>query len=159
MASPVNLSAFQEATIMPTVSVQALETDRSGFIAKRLDFWWDWICAKLRKRYDVEAMTADPPLTAKQWLVDLVTKEAYDARGYDPSAKSDETAILERYKDAKLEIAEAANSETGLFELPLIASDTTVAGVSKSGPLGSSEQSPYAWTTKQRDAGRDEDSA
>jgi hypothetical protein len=144
---------------MPTASVQALETDRPGFIAKRLDFWWDWICAKLRKRYDVEAMSTDPPLTAQQWLVDLVTKVAYDARGYDPSAKADETAIVKAFEDAKLEIKEAADSKDGLTELPLLAADTATDGVSKGGPLGSSEQSPYVWTTRQRDAGRDEDSS
>lgn len=158
MPSPVTPAQFREHTIMPPDAVDELEDRRPDFIQARLDFRWNWIQARLRKRYDVAAMAADPPETAIGWLVDLVTKDAYDARGYDPSSESDKEAIIQRAVDAKAEITEAANSETGLFELPPLASVQT-DGVSKAGPLGSAEQSPYVWADAQAEVGRAEDDA
>ncbi len=51
---------------------------------------------------------------------------------------------------------EAADSAEGLFELPLRA-DLETSGVSKGGPLGYTEASPYRWTDRQADDGRNED--
>jgi len=142
---------------MPPESVQELEARRPGFLLAQIQRHWNRIQAILRKRYDVSAMAADPPETVIGWLVDLVTKEAYDARGYDPSGKSDEAAILKRWEEAKLEIKEAADSEKGLFELPLLASIEDADGVTKGFALGTSEQSPYVWADKQREAATAED--
>jgi hypothetical protein len=85
-----------------------------------------------------------------------VTIRAWMKRGFDPNDlateeyKADAAAAME-------EIKEAANADTGLFELPLRA-DTTASGISKGGPLGYTEASPYVWTDEQARAGRDEDS-
>lgn len=156
MASPIDLSKFQELTIMPPEAVQELEGRRNGFIAKRLDRRWNLIQAILRKRYDVAAMQVDPPETAIGWLVDLVTKDAYGARGYDPQGKSDEDAVIKAFDLALEQLQIAADSEKGYLELPLLASRTD-GGVSKGGPFGYSEQSPYRSMDLQRDAARAED--
>jgi hypothetical protein len=159
MPSPITLAQFKELTLMPGDAVDEVETRRgSGYTLRQLDRYWNWIQAVLRKRYDVAAMAVNPPETAIGWLVDLTTKELYDARGWDPSGKSDETAVLERFKAAKVEIKEAADSEKGLSELPLLKTDTT-DGVSKGGPMAYSEQSPYTWATLQQEAGEAEDDA
>jgi hypothetical protein len=141
---------------MPTEAVDELEARKPEWLQNTLNSKWNWIQAVLRKRYDTNAMAADPPETVIQWLVDIVTKEAFDARGYDPSSKSDEEAILGRWRDARAEIKEAADSEKGLFELPLLATDTD-QGVTRGGPLAYSEQSPYHWMAGQQDAGQAED--
>lgn len=156
MASPLSVGEFRVLTIMPGDAVDELETRRPDFLVGQLNRYWNWLQAVLRKRYDVKAMAADPPETVLGWLVDLVTKEAYDARGYDPSGKSDEDAIKGRAERARAEIKEAADSQNGLFELPLLATLET-DGVSKGGPLASSEQSPYVWADTQRELGRGED--
>lgn len=159
MATPLTVAQFETLSIMPPDRQAELEDRRPGFRLARLNARWNWIQAVLRKRYDVAAMAADPPETALGWLVDLATKDCYDAAGYDPSNPSDESAIKQAFLDAKTEIKEAADSEKGMFELPLLASIEDADGVSKGGPLGYSEQSPYVWADDQADTGRAEDDA
>jgi hypothetical protein len=82
-----------------------------------------------------------------------VTPHAYLKRGCNPS----DAQLVELFKDAEkaeAEIKEAADSETGLFDLPL---QSGASAISKGGPLSYSETSPYVWSTLQRDTGRGED--
>lgn len=159
MASPVTVLVFEGLSIMPLDAQAELEDRRPNFRQNQLNHYWNKIQARLRPRYDVAAMAADPPETVVGWLVDLVTKKCYDARGYDPSNPSDESAIKQAAIDAENEIKEAADSEKGLFHLPLLASIEDEDGVTKGGPLGSSEQSPYVWADEQAELGRIEDEA
>ena len=59
--------------------------------------------------------------------------------------------ILAEAERAREQMKEAADSEIGLYDLPLL-NDVTTDGISKGGPLGYSEQSPYSWTDEQADA-------
>ena len=72
------------------------------------------------------------------------------AVGFTSAARQDKL-IVEAEAAAKSEVTEAADSEEGKFDLPL-RQDTTATGVSKGGPLGYSEVSPYTWTDRQREA-------
>ena len=116
------------------------------------------ILDQLRKRYDVTAIAANPNETVKRWIAKLATLECYERRGFNPTSEQDRVAIIDSAQLARDQVAQAANSQTGLFELPLLPS-TDPDAVTKGGPLGYSETSPYAWTTVQAEAGRADDRA
>lgn len=167
MSRYLSLEKFTELTIMPSTDVSELEALDSGWIQRRIDRVGAWLDARLAKRYAVpfggdpagsEQVRANVPLIVEDWVAYLVTLEAYAKRGFNPSSEMDEEAIVQPAKTAKAEIAEAANSETGLFELPL-ASTTSETGVSRGDPLGYTEASPYVWTDVQVDAAADEDAS
>lgn len=134
---------------MPAADVDELEAQRPGFLRKRLAYHSSRINARCRKRY--AAPFADPPPElVLGWLVDVTTLDAYQARGWNPS---DEQSVLvkEAAERAETETKEAADGEAGLFDLPL-REDTTAEGVSRGGPLGYVEASPYTWTDVQAEA-------
>jgi guanyl-specific ribonuclease Sa len=87
---------------------------------------------------------------AKSWLATLVTPLVYRKRGIDPTDEQIVAADAAA-QTARDEIKEAADSETGLFELPLRA-DTSASGVDRGGPFGYAEASPYTWLDVQREA-------
>lgn len=159
MPSPLTLAAFSERTIMPIDDVTDLQAREPNFLQKRLDGQWSWIMARLAKRYDVEAMAVSPPEIVLIWLTALVTFDAYSKRGFNPSSESDKAAILDAFTEAKTEVKEAADSQTGLFDLPLVAAAPSTSGVSRGFPLGYSEESPYTWTIVQAVNGRNEDNS
>jgi len=150
----MDLAEFRSATLMPGSFVDELEAAEPGFIDKRLYLQSAKIDARLAKRYD--APFKQPyPAAVLEWLVSLVTYEAWLKRGI---AATDEQA--EQYKTdrdlARGDLESAANSEVGLFDLPL-RSDTDATGVARGFPQSVSEQSPYAWMSKQAEIGREED--
>jgi hypothetical protein len=79
----------------------------------------------------------------------------WSKRGIDPEDKQWSTAE-KADTDARADIARAADSEAGLFDLPLRA-NTVDSGIARAFPRGYSEQSPYAWTTAQARRGIQED--
>lgn len=159
MPSPITVAAFKTRTIMPGADVDQLELVEPGYLLQTLGDRWDWILARLRKRYDVAAMQADPPATAIRWLADMATFFAYSKRGWNPGSEQDKESISAAKTSAEAEVKEAADSKDGLFELPLLAGSapTTGSGVSRGGPLGYTETSPYVWSDQQACTGRSED--
>jgi hypothetical protein len=146
--------AFATLTVMPAGDVDALDDAAPGWLDVQLGYWSSAIDARLRKRYD--APFAEPyPLAVQGWLARIVTLRAYLRRGVDPldqqfgEIKADADA-------AWAEIKEAADSNEGMFDLPLRA-DTSASGINRGGPYGYSEASPYVWTDVQGVTGRDED--
>lgn len=107
------------------------------------------INARLRKRYDVP-FDADVPEVIRGWLSAIMTPKLFRRRGVDMSDEQMQ-AVQADADTALAEIKEAADSADGLFDLPLKQTDTTSA-VTKGGPLGYSEASPYTWTDRQREA-------
>lgn len=151
----LTLAEFKTRSTMPSEHVDRIEAASAGFTlaqiesVSRLD-----IDSRLRKRYAVPF--SDPyPEAVKVWCARIVTLLCWERLGYDPTDQSMERAT-KAHDDAKAEIKEAANSNEGLFDLPLRA-DTTTTGISKAAPFGYSEQSPYVWADGQADVGRTED--
>ena len=145
---------FANLTVMPPEYVDALESVYPGWLDAQLEAESSWMDALLRKRYGVPFQEPVPPVI-RLWLARIVTLSAYIKRGVDATDEQYQdvrTAAL----DAKKELQEAANGNTGLFDLPLRA-DTTKSGVVRAGPFGYSEQSPYVWGSGQRRIGREED--
>lgn len=162
MAAPsyLTLAEFRLLTIIPAVDIDNVEADTPGFVVARLAANSSKINARLRKRYAVP-FVKDPvreleyPEIVLDWLVKLTQVDVYLKRGFDPADQS--IAHVKADKDlAEADLLEAANSETGLFDLPLNNSKDPSA-ITKAGPMAYTETSPYVWTTSQRRDGAEED--
>lgn len=152
--SYLDLDGFKELSTIPPEFVDEVEARQPGFVLRHLEANSALIDARLRKRY--AAPFAHPyPIAVELWLARVTTIPVWMRRGVDPNdeqfveAKEDATA-------AWAEIKEAADSNEGLYDLPLRA-DTSASGISRGGPWGYSEQSPYVWADEQAAIGRCED--
>lgn len=154
MTAYLTLDEFKTRTVMPSEDVDALEAAYAGFIASKLSEHSSRIDARLRKRYVVPFASPTPEIVLS-WVERLTTKDAYLKRGFNPSSEQD-AEIIARAKAAEDEIKEAADANEGLFDLPLREDVPGTSGVSQGGPFGYSEQSPYTWMRKQREAASDE---
>lgn len=156
--SYLTLDEFKVRARMPSEDIDVLEEESApapgdpGFVSLALIDRSAEINDRLKKRYVVPFGTWSPSSTAppiiKRWVAVLVTADCYEKRGQN--AGSDRDEVVERARaqvDAQIE--QAANSETGLFELPLLASAPGASGVTQGGPFGYSEASPYSWTDVQ----------
>lgn len=136
---------------MPAADVDRVEAAFPGWIAQQLADHTAYIDTRLRKRYAAPFLVPYP-IAALKWLTQLVTIRVYFKRGINPDDA--QFPLIQKDADtAEAEVTEAANSEIGLFDLPLRA-DTTATGVSKGGPFGSSDASPYSWIDQQAEAVR-----
>lgn len=155
MTAYLTPTTFRDLTTMPNEHVSAIETMYSGWLAAQLEYWSRWIDAQLAKRY-ATPFALPYPITVTGWLARLVTHRAYLKRGIDPTDDA-YVAVKEDAEAAAREIQEAANSSTGLYELPLIEGSAST-GIERGGPFGYSEQSPYVAFDRQRATARTEDS-
>ncbi len=157
MTTPyLDVPGFKALSVIRTEFVDELEISQPGFTLGQLTYWTDWLNARLRKRYQVP-FALPYPTAVTGWLARLVTVRVYLKRGLDPSDKQ----FAEYQRDeqaARDEIKEAAESVEGLFDLPLRA-DNTGSALSKPKTRVYSEQSPYAFTDLQGEAGHAEDSS
>lgn len=135
---------------MPPEDVDYVEGVCPGFIEARLVVGTSRIYGRLRKRYAVP-FADPPPEIALGWLVAIVQPEVYLKRGINPSGDEHFKSLDEERTRAFEELKEAADADTGLFDLPL-RENTSEDGIARGGPLGYSEQSPYDWTDRQREA-------
>lgn len=154
MPAYLDLDGFRALTMMPSSDVDARESTDPGWLLGQLEHASRKMDTLLAKRYAVP-FEAPAPLAIRDWLTSIVTFRAYFKRGIDPSDPMWDS-IKEAHDTAWAELKEAADSDAGLFELPLRA-DTSANGVSKGGPYGYSEASPYVWTDVQAGVGRSED--
>lgn len=90
------------------------------------------------------------------WITQIVTPEAYRARGVNPSDPQ-LVQIEEDRADALARLTEAANGDTGLLDLPT--NEDAGSAITTGGPQGYTEESPYVWTDVQRSDARQEDCA
>ena len=159
----LDVTGFKLRTIMPSGDVDALETLEPGWTQQKIDDWGDELDARLGKRYavpfgDAGTPRTNVPPTVLRWLTALVTRDTYLKRGFNPSSQQDQLGIFGMAEKAETELKEAADSQAGLFELPLKASDTS-DGITRGGPLAYSEASPYTAMTLQAEDGYAEDAS
>ena len=153
MTAALTVAEFKLRTSMPTNYVDELAaTEGEDFWPKQIMQAQEWIDARLAKRYALPFLAPVPGIYLG-WITVLATLAGYIRRGFDPTAKQNELFVT-AVTDAKKEIAEAADSSVGLFELPLRADKPGTSGVVAGGPLGYSEQSPWDWTDRQIEAVR-----
>lgn len=150
--SYLTLAQWKARTVMGSAAVDRIEVREPGKILSFLvRCSQNPINARLRKRY--AAPFKDPvPEAVLGWLTDLVTLLAFMLEGFNPDSAQDQL-IVDAAKKADAEILEAADAEKGLFDLPL-REDTTSSGIVNGAPLGSSDESPWAWLDRQREAVR-----
>ena len=95
------------------------------------------------------------PEIALGWLVSMVDVDIWDRRGVNAQ---DPTIVryVDKVTKADAQIAQAANSDIGLFELPFNDSIASSA-INHGGPLSYSEASPFVGADRQEFEGRQED--
>lgn len=156
----LDIAGFKNLTVIPSSFVDDLEAVESGWLAAQLAYWSRWIDSRLSKRYaapfPAHDDTPSTPPAVQAWLARIVTVRVMLKRGVD---QNDEQfiAVADDDRAAREEIQEAANSDVGLFDLPLH-STTSASGITRGGPFGYSETSPYVHADEQIRVGRFEDS-
>lgn len=150
----LDLDGLKALSLLPDAAIDEIDSANPGWFSATLVERSAWINARLAKRYDAPFASPYPEIVTG-WLAKMVTWRATFKRGYVPTDLS-ATQLKDDSDAAEKEVLEAANSEVGLYELPLRA-DTDESGVSKGGPYGYSEQSPYVWYDRQRSVASDED--
>lgn len=146
---------FRLLTLLPVNVIDEVETRTPGWLTQQLTTVSSRMDARLAKRY-AAPFAAPYPTVAQEWLAHIVSWRCYLKRGVN-SLDSEAAEYKAQHDQALKEIEEAANSETGLFELPLLQSAPEGTGVVRGGPFSYTEASPYVWTDVQAEAGRNED--
>lgn len=156
MSDYIDIAELKMLGSMPAEDVDDVEARYPGITAATITAVSGMFDARLRKRYAVP-FEAPYPQPLKMAVSGWVAYRLWLKRGFNPSAEHNGSIELD-YTEAKEWLSEAANSETGLIELPKKEEPLGPGAVSAGGPLGYSEASPYAWTTLQRGTGQSEDS-
>lgn len=149
MSAYLTVEEYKKRSMMPGVDVDALDTTAPDFLPARLLALTSRLNAKLRKRYAAPFSSPVPEIVL-EWLTRLMDPIAYFRRGVNPQDPQFE-ALKEDAKAAWDEINEAANSNEGLFDLPL-REDTNETGISRGGPMCESQVSPYDFVDVEADA-------
>lgn len=151
MAAYIDIDYVRENGILDPGDLDAFEQAYPGRIAKLCETWSRMADSVLAKRY-ATPFASPVPEALKLAVCRLVTMQIAKQRGVVPGTdwsvfEKDETA-------AQAWLREACDSENGLVELPLREAPPDVAGVSRGGPLGYSESSPFEWRRLQGEAVR-----
>ena len=154
MTAYLTLAEFRTLSVIPSEFITAIETVSPGWTLAQLTLESARIDARLSKRYATPFLLP-APVCLQGWLAKIVTLSAFLKRGFDPTDRQGEMYVADR-DGAVAEIKEAADAETGLFDLPLRA-PLIGSAIAKGFPKSYSEQSPYAFTSGQSRVGRQED--
>lgn len=156
MAAYLDIAGLKLISDMPSSYIDLLDQTEPGWIAAMLDQESATLDTRLCKRYQTPFI--EPyPVAVKGWLAHVATLRCWKKRGVNPADEQ-----FREFKDAaeraQSEVQQAADSNTGLFDLPLRVNDPkSPSAISKGAPLVASEQSPYVWTTQQAEIGHQED--
>jgi hypothetical protein len=146
---------FKLRTLLPSTVVDGIESKTPGWLRAQIIGVSARVEARLGKRYPVW-VAPDYPEALKQWVVDIVSANAWLKRGM--SQTDDAFAEFKnRHDQAYDEIKEAANSDTGLFDLQRTVDGAQSSAIEYGGSHCYSEQSPYAALDRQARIGRGED--
>ena len=156
MSQYLTIESFTALAICPAEYIEFIETQQAGWVDGQLAFWSGYIDTRLAKRYATPFASDSPPIVVQGWLARLVTPKIYLKRGVD-NTDAQIVAVQDDAKEAVSEIAEAANSKDGLYELPLRQDAPGGQGITRGAPLVYTETSPYVWMTNQAEIGRSED--
>jgi hypothetical protein len=157
MTAYLTVSQFKLLTLMPGAFVDAVEAVSPGFTDAQLNIFSAWLDARLAKRYGPIPWTLPAPTMVQAWLARIVTPRVWHKRGVDPTDQQFQQIVADDV-DARAEVKEAADSDVGLFDLPLLPTGG-VSGVTQGFPRSYSEASPYVAFDQQADLGRCEDEA
>lgn len=152
----LTVDRYKILALIPAGYVDEVERTSPGFTDAAIATVSSWLDTQLRKRY-AAPFVAPIPGIIEQWVTRIITPDLLAKRGVN--ATDEQFAYLVgRAESAEKEIQAAANSETGLYDLPL-RTDVTGSGIVYGGAHAYSEQSPYVWADQQADVARMEDQA
>lgn len=152
--SYLDLDEYKKYSVLPAVDLDDVEVVQAGWIDRKLRAISYAVDARLRKRYSVP-FTDPYPDAVCDWVARIMDPLTLKKRGVDATDEQF-VSIEEDARAAREEIREAADAEEGLFDLPTL--DTADgSAISKGGPLGYSEASPYVGMDVQAELGREED--
>jgi hypothetical protein len=154
--SYLDINEYKGYSVLPEVDIDDVEAIQAGWIARKLQATSRAIDARLRKRYSVP-FAAPYPETVKDWTARLVDPLVLKKRGVDATDEQFHSIEVDAAA-AREEIRETADATGGLFDLP-ISDNGDKSAISKGGPLGYSETSPYVWMDEEALIGREEDQA
>lgn len=156
MPAYMTLTEYKSRTTIPKSLVESC-TARGKDPAFWLAMHSSTIRARLVKRYAVDFSDPGPaPDQIIAWLIVLMDIDVWKCVGGNPEGRIDGWYDADATR-VREELKEAADSKDGLFELPLRNTDSLGnSAVNVGGPMGYSEASPYTWTSKQREAARNE---
>lgn len=159
MAYLATLAEVKAAARVPSAIIDTLESQEPGLILQvALLMQGTEIDARLRKRYapgtdtNEEVFLSPYPRAVIGWLGTLLRPEIYSLAGVPPSDQQ-QLKFAEDAKVARDQIAEAADSVIGKFDLTKRA-DTSESGIEQPTTLAGSEQSPFTGKHRQMDAVR-----
>lgn len=150
----LTVDRYKILALIPGGYVDEVENASPGFTLAQIDVVSQWLDTQLRKRY---AAPFQPPVPGivEQWVTRIITPDLLVKRGVNATDEQF-SYLVGRAESAEKEIQAAANSETGLYDLPLLAGPAG-SGIVYGNPHGYSEQSPYVYTDVQAQVGRAED--
>lgn len=153
MTPYLTVNELKTLITVPSSHVDRCEEVAPGYVASQLVYWSGYIDSRLRKRYAVPF--AEPSATVRGWLARMVTPRLEVKIGVRPTDQ--QFAWIEAdAKGAFDELAEAADAEKGLYDLPLLG-DAGESGLGERGSKVYSEQSPYVGFDVQADIARAQD--
>lgn len=154
MSAYLTLARYKLLAAIPSSFVDDVENASVGFTEAQIEIYSAWLDSKLAKRYDAP-FHSPYPKAIEAWLARLITPQVMLKRGVN-STDEQWTHIVDQEKTTRAEVTEAANAETGLYDLPLRA-NTDASGIARGFTRGYSEASPYVHTTQQAQRGMAED--
>lgn len=143
MPTYLALAAYRSITTIDG-SVVDVCTAKGKDVTRWLELKSAHIRARLVKRYAVDFTDPGPtPDKIIEWLVKLVDIEVWACAGGLPEGREDGWADKDRDR-VEAELKEAADSDTGLFELPLRNTDPLGnAAINKGGPFVQEYLTPF----------------
>lgn len=159
MAYEIPTPEFNRRSLLPSTVISEIEARTPGWLSTQIGAASAMINGRLSKRYRVPFAGPPYPELILNWIVDIVSFNAWLKRGIAPNDEAI-AAFKEKHDAAVAAVLEAANSEVGLFELPGVVpapGTEQTSGVALGDPQSYSEASPYVSTDRQRDVGRRED--
>lgn len=149
-SSYVTTQRFLLLTIIVEERVAELRDRSPGFLEAILEQVSRTVEDRLRHKYAVPF----PPnhSTIEGWIVAIVQSRVAIKIGVDPSDPM-YAEIVRVAQEAHAEIADASNLQSSGWNLPLLSAQDSSA-ISKGGPFGYAESSPYTWTDEQALGGR-----
>lgn len=144
----VSLALYRDRTTIALDNLDFLIATYPGHAERRIAINESRLNARLSKRYAVPFGDPAPEIYIG-WVVALTDLDLKLKLGFDPSAQQD-ALTADAAKAALEDVKEAADSNEGLFDLPLRQDAQGASGITRGGPRAYSDVSPYAWMDRAR---------
>jgi hypothetical protein len=140
-------TSYLNFTGLPSEYHAEVEARYPGWITEQIGIWGEVIDSRLRKRYPVP-FAVPIPVSVQMWLARLLDARLLLKRGVD-ATDAQYADFAKSAADVMSELKEAADSNTGLYDLPLTALGDSA--IKREQPMSFSNAGPYAGFRSQRE--------